>query len=401
MQSQSPASVIDTAELEQDRSSTKPDVSVVVPCLNESKTLRPVIECVTDAFKRYGVNGEVIVANNGSTDNSKEIALECGARVVDIAQKGYGSALIGGIQAARGEFVIFGDADNTYDFMEIDRFIQSWKNGYEFVMGTRLKGHIEEKAMPDLHRYFGTPILTMLINFFFKTRISDCNCGLRGFTKGAFAEMDVHSTGMEFASEMIIKAGLLKLKMTEVPVTLRVDLRGRLPHLRTWQDGWRHLRFIIAYATDQILLAPGLFSILIGVIGMVLVGRAPTTVYGFHMDYHFLFPSALCIILGTQLILFTFLSKTYTGLAKYDLKFKRLGRHINVEVMMIFGILLFLVGLGINANIMMVWLRNYGHELFAVRPAVIAVTLMATGAQIFFNAFFIGVLEIPQRLNIE
>jgi glycosyltransferase involved in cell wall biosynthesis len=394
-------SLASAPEIEEDNSSARPEVSVVVPCLNESKTLRPVIECATRAFKQYGFRGEVIVANNGSTDDSKDIAVSCGARVVDVPQKGYGSALIGGIQAARGSYVIFGDADDTYDFMEIDRFVRALKDGNDFVMGTRLKGTIEDNAMPELHRYFGTPILTFLINHFFKTRISDCNCGLRGFSKEAFAKMDVHSTGMEFASEMIIKAGLLKLKMTEVPVTLRVDMRGRLPHLRTWQDGWRHLRFIIAYATDQILLWPGLISIFVGIIGMVLVGRAPTTVYGFHMDYHFLFPSALCIILGTQLILFTFLAKTYTGLAKYDLKFRRLGRHMNVEATMIFGLVLFLVGLAINAEIMLVWLRNYGHELFAVRPAVIAVTLMATGAQIFFNAFFIGVLEIPQRLNIE
>lgn len=212
--------------------------------------------------------------------------------------------------------------------------------------------------------------------------------------------MELHSTGMEFASEMIIKAGLLHLKMAEVPVTLRVDGRGRPPHLRTWRDGWRHLRFILAYAADQILFLPGLLLTVAGALGFIALGRGPLAVGPLFFDFHFLFPSALCLILGTQLVFFTFLAKVYTGLAKYDLKMKKLGSYFTVEGTIVLGLLIFLVGLALNINIVVVWLRTYGEGLFAVREAITALTLMAVGGQIFFNAFFIGVLKIPQRMNI-
>jgi glycosyltransferase involved in cell wall biosynthesis len=390
-----------TAKTDDVFSVTRPEVSVVIPCLNESKTIRQVIERAQKALSENNYAGEIVIADNGSTDDSRQIALACGARVVPVPDPGYGSALTGGIRASNGRFVVMGDADDTYDFMEMSRLIEPLRLGNEFVIGTRLKGIIHENAMPALHRYLGTPVLTMLINHFFNTRISDCNCGLRAFSREAFERMELHSTGMEFASEMIIKAGLLKLKMAEVPVTLRVDRRGRLPHLRTWHDGWRHLRFILAYAADQILLLPGVLACLLGLAGFFVLGWGPITVNGFFMDFHFLFPFALCLMLGTQLILFTFLAAVYTGLAKYHLKSKRVGSFFTVEATMLLGLVVFLVGLVINVQILFTWLRTYGQGLFAVRQAIIALTAMAVGAQIFFNAFFIGVLKIPQRVNVR
>ena len=372
-------------------------VSVVIPCLNESKTIENVVKRATVALKQYGYEGEIVVSDNGSTDDSAAIAKSCGARVIPAPVRGYGSALLCGIQASEGPLVIMGDADDTYDFMEMNRLIEPLLNGYDFVIGTRLKGEIEKGAMPVLHRYLGTPVLTYLINVFFQTKISDCNCGIRAFTKDAFESMEPYATGMEFASEMIIKAGLMKLRIAEVPVTLRVDYRDRPPHLRTWQDGWRHLRFILAYAADKILLIPGVICILIGLTGFFSLAQRPIWINNFSMDYHFLFPSAILIILGTQLILSTMLVKTYTGLSEYDKAFQRRGRLLTVEHFMILGLLVLSVGLATNIGIMVYWLRHYGRELFAVRPAIIALTLMAVGGQIFFNAFVIGVLRIPHR----
>jgi len=376
-------------------------ISVVIPCLNEEKTLKNVIDTAIAALNKYGYKGEVVVADNGSTDRSREIAASNGARVVEAPLKGYGSALTAGIEGALGEFVIIGDADESYDFMEIDRFVQQWKQGYEFVMGTRLHGVIEPGAMPNSHRYLGTPVLTFLINMFFGTHISDCNCGLRGFTRSSFLAMDVHATGMEFASEMIIKASLLKLKMSEVPATLRVDKRDRRPHLNTWRDGWMHLRFILTYAADRLLFIPGVLMVIVGSIGFALLSEKSRVICGLFMDYHFLFPSSLLLILGVQCIQFTFLAKTYTGLAKYNPRVQQLLHFVTFESGIVMGMLLLLIGLALNLMIVGQWLSTYGKGLFAIRPAIIAQTLMAVGAQICFASFFMSVLRIPQRRVIQ
>jgi glycosyltransferase involved in cell wall biosynthesis len=374
-----------------------PVLSIIIPCLNEMKTLPQVLEVANEAVKKCGIESEIIVADNGSTDSSQEIARELGARVIDVPLRGYGSALFGGIENARGKYIIMGDADDTYDFSEINRIVEKLEQGYELVMGTRLRGSIEAGAMPTLHQYLGTPVLTFLINRFFGTNITDCNCGMRGFTREAFERMELHSAGMEFASEMIIKAGLLKMRICEVPVSLRVDRRGRPPHLKTWQDGWRHLRFILAYAADQVMLIPGIILIIAGLIGFALLYKHPFVWGNIFMDYHFLFPSSLAIILGTQLVLFTLLANTFTGLARYKRWQNRLNKVLSVEIIMILGLYLILSGLVINLAVLCSWLSTLGHGLFAIRPAIVALTLMAAGAQIFFNSIFIGVLKIPQR----
>jgi glycosyltransferase involved in cell wall biosynthesis len=377
------------------------EVSIVIPCLNEEKTLKNVIDTAHAALTKYGYRGEVVVADNGSTDRSREIAIENGARVVEVSLKGYGSALTAGFEGSLGQFVIIGDADESYDFMEIDRFVEKWKQGYEFVMGTRLRGSIEPGAMPNSHRYLGTPVLTFLINLFFGTHISDCNCGLRGLTRSAFLAMEVHATGMEFASEMIIKASLLKLKMTEVPATLRLDKRDRRPHLNTWKDGWMHLRFILTYAADRLFFIPGLLMVILGAVGFALLWDKPQVIGGLFMDYHFLFPSSLLLILGIQCIQFTYLAKAYTGLAKYNPRIQQLLQFITFERGIVVGMLLLLVGLALNLVIVAEWLSTYGKGLFAIRQAIVAQTLMAVGAQICFGSFFMSVMRIPQRRIIQ
>ncbi|MCC7197683.1 glycosyltransferase family 2 protein [Candidatus Peregrinibacteria bacterium] len=221
-----------------------PEVSIIIPCLNEAATLPIVIEKALRSFKRLHLKGEVVVADNGSTDGSVKVASKFGARVVHCSQKGYGNALRCGFKNAKGKYLIMGDADDSYDFSRIDKFIDELKNGTDLVMGTRLKGTIHKGAMPALHRYLGTPVLTFLINIFFGIKISDCNCGMRGLTRTAFDKLQMVSGGMEFASEMVIKAGIKKLKIKEIPIHFYPDKRGRKPHLKTWSDGWRHLKFI-------------------------------------------------------------------------------------------------------------------------------------------------------------
>jgi glycosyltransferase involved in cell wall biosynthesis len=221
-----------------------PDVSIIIPCLNEASTLPIVIEKALKSFKRLNLRGEVVVSDNGSTDGSVKVASKFGARVIHCAQKGYGNALRYGFKQAKGKYFIMGDADDSYDFSNIDKFVSELRKGADLVMGTRLKGTIHRGAMPWLHRYLGTPVLTFLINLFFGTRISDCNCGMRGLTKEAFEKLHLKSGGMEFASEMVIKAGIQNLKIMEIPIHFYKDKRGRKPHLKTWSDGWRHLKFI-------------------------------------------------------------------------------------------------------------------------------------------------------------
>ncbi|MBX9952670.1 MAG: glycosyltransferase family 2 protein [Candidatus Obscuribacterales bacterium] len=373
------------------------ELSIVIPCLNEVKTLPLVIEAAKEAVANR--TGEVIVADNGSTDGSQELALSLGVRVVDVPLKGYGSALTGGIEASVGRYILIGDADCSYDFAETDRFVDKLKEGYEYVIGTRLKGTIDDGAMPNLHRYLGTPVLTWLVNLFFGTGISDVNCGIRAFTRDAFNRMDIHATGMEWASETTIKAGLLKMKIAEVPATLHVDKRDRKPHLRPWRDGWHHLRFILTYAADKLFMLPGLLLCLAGFAGFCLLLAGPVTIGNFFIDYHFLFPSSIAIILGVQLILSCFLIKTYTGLASYDMKLQKLLRIVSFESGIVFGCILILLGLAINCKIVYDWLMTLGQGLFAVRPALAALTLMAVGTEICFNSFFMSVMKIPVRVS--
>jgi glycosyltransferase involved in cell wall biosynthesis len=291
-----------------------PEVTVVMPCLNEAETLATCIEKIIKTFQFHNIMGEIIVADNGSTDGSQKIAMDSGARVVPVARRGYGAALQGGIAAASAPYIIMGDADDSYDFREMPRFIEALRNGHDFVMGCRFPaggGEIKPGAMPFLHRYLGTPVLTALGQIFFHHRFKDVNCGMRGFTKRAFEEMALQSDGMEFASEMVARAAMINLKSCEVPVTLHPDGRSRAPHLRTWRDGWRHLKFMLLLCPRWLYRMPGLFLSLLGGIMTLILAITPLSVQGITLDIHTLMVFQMILFLGLQILLFGHLASYY------------------------------------------------------------------------------------------
>src|SRR6185503_16780874 len=290
------------SEIKFDGNST--ELSVLMPCLNEAETLATCIKKAQKALDDLQVNGEVVIADNGSTDGSPEIAASLGARVIHVAQKGYGSALLGGIKAARGKYIIMGDADDSYDFTNLGPFLEKLRAGYDLVMGNRFKGGIAPNAMPPLHKYLGNPVLTGIGRLFFRSPCGDFHCGLRGFSKAAIQRLDLRTTGMEFASETVVKASLHRLRITEVPTTLSVDGRNRRPHLHTWRDGWRHLRFLLLYSPRWLFLYPGASLFLSGVAGMMWLLPAPRHVGMVGLDIHTLFYASLAVVVGFQLMMF-------------------------------------------------------------------------------------------------
>src|SRR5580693_10687944 len=284
-----------------------------MPCLNEAET---VATCVGKALKCLadgGVSGEVVLADNGSTDGSQQLAAEAGARVVPVSAKGYGNALMGGILAARGEYVIMGDADDTYDFSNLMPFVTELREGYDLVMGNRFKGGIEPGAMPLLHRYLGTPVLSFIGRLFFRSSIGDFNCGLRGFRRDSAISLGLQATGMEFASEMIVKAALAHQKISEVPTTLAKDGRSRPPHLNTWRDGWRHLRFLLLFSPGWLFFVPGLVLLLVGLGLGAAVAAGPVSIGGVSFDVDTLVACGACVDIGFQAILFWLFTQVYAG----------------------------------------------------------------------------------------
>src|SRR2546426_1750304 len=261
-----------------------PEVSIVIPCLNEAETLELVVSEVQAGIKDAALSAEIVVADNGSTDGSQGIAAGLGARVVAVEEKGYGSALRGGMTAARGKYIVMGDADGSYDFSSIGVFVNALREGNDFVMGNRFKGGIEPGAMPWKHRWIGTPVLSALARLFFRTPVGDVNCGLRALSKSAFMKLNLQTTGMEFASEMVVKASLHGLRIAEVPIVLRPDRRSRRPHLRSWRDGWRHLRFMLLFTPAWLFLIPGVLMVAVGLV--VSAGFIPRPVQGGPPVFH-------------------------------------------------------------------------------------------------------------------
>src|SRR5271166_2289565 len=307
----------------------KVELSVVMPCLNEQETIGVCVRKAIATLKEAGIPGEVIVADNGSTDSSVEIARAEGARVVNIAEKGYGNALKGGIQASRGEYVLMADSDDSYDFSHIPRFVTKLRAGSDLVMGNRFRGGIIDKAMPPLHRYLGNPVLTGIGRLFFRSPCGDFHCGMRAFRKDSFLRMDIRSTGMEFASEMVVKATLLRMEIGEVPTTLSPDGRSRPPHLRTWRDGWRHLRFLLMYSPRWLFLYPGVGLMVAGAIMMAWLLPAPRTIGGVTFGIHTLFYASLGVVVGFHSALFYIFARLYgmrEGLAPPDPRFLRMTR---------------------------------------------------------------------------
>src|SRR5256714_522661 len=287
------------------------EVSVLMPCLNEAETLGTCINKAKASLKSLGVNGEVIIADNGSTDGSQEIARSLGARVVNVERRGYGNALMRGIATAHGKYVIMGDADDSYDFTNLGPFLEKLRAGYDLVMGNRFMGGIKPGAMPPLHRYLGNPVLTGIGRIFFKSPAGDFHCGLRGFRREAVLGLDLRTTGMEFASEMVVKSTLHKLRISEVPTALQPDGRSRPPHLRSWSDGWRHLRFLLLYSPRWLFLYPGALLMAAGLVAGLILLQGPVVVAGVGFDAQTLLYTAAAVILGFQAVAFAVFTKVF------------------------------------------------------------------------------------------
>jgi len=379
------------------------EVSVVMPCLNESATVGACVKQAREAIEKLGIAGEVIVADNGSTDGSQEIATRYGARVVPVASRGYGSALRGGIAAARGKYILMGDADQSYDFSHLPAFLDELRHGFDLVMGNRFRGGILPGAMPPLHRYLGNPVLSAIGRLFFKSPVGDFHCGLRAFRKQAIEELDLHTTGMEFASEMVVKAALSGLRMTEVPATLAPDGRGRAPHLRTWRDGWRHLRFLLLLSPRWLFLYPGFALILAGsALGLWLL-PGPRQAGPVVLDLNTLLFAAMSILIGFQSVVFAVFTKVFgitTKLLPEDPRFNDLFKFITLEVGLIVGALLILAGTAAWALGLWIWNAHHFGPLDpekTLRIVIPGVVLISLGCQIFLSSFFLSVMGMKRR----
>ncbi len=382
------------------------ELSVVMPCLNEADTLAVCIEKAQRAMAEHGIVGEVVIADNGSTDDSIEIAERLGARVVRVAEKGYGNALMGGIGAARGVYVIMGDADDSYDFLEIPKFVAQLRAGHELVQGCRLPsggGRIEPGAMPVSHRWIGNPAFSWLVRRMFRAPIHDVYCGLRGFRRELFDRLDLRCTGMEFATEMIIKSSLFGVDVAEVPTTLHPDGRkAHAPHLRTIRDGWRTLRFFFMYSPRWLFLAPGLGLLLAGIVGYALA-LPGATVAGVTFDAHTLLVASLAAVLGCQLLQFAVFAKTFAiseGLMPEGRLMGVFHRWVTLERGMIAGSIGFVSGVGLLTAAVNQWRAagfgplDYSHTMRWVIPGV---TLAALGFQTIFSSFFISILRMARK----
>jgi Glycosyl transferase family 2 len=380
-----------------------PEISVVLPCLNEAVTLAACIEQIQTTFDKHGLSGEIVIADNGSTDGSQGIAEFLGARVVNIPRKGYGSALMGGIEAARGAYVVMGDADCSYNFGHIPRILEKLRGGFELVMGNRFRGGIMPGAMPPLHKYLGNPVLTGIGALFFKSPCGDFHCGLRGFSKAAYQRMGLRTTGMEFASEMVVKATLFKMRITEVPTTLEPDRRNRAPHLRSWRDGWRHLRFLLLYSPRWLFLLPGVLAMVVGTAAGAWLLPGPRTIGAVSFDVDTLLYAAVAVLLGFQSVLFALFTKifaTSVGLLPDDPRLNRLFTVFTLETGLIVGCTLILAGvIGSVAAVSSWGAAHFGamdpvRTLRTVIPAALSLTI---GFEIVLSSFFLSILGLKRQ----
>ena len=379
------------------------ELSIVMPCLNEAETLATCIRKAQSYLDRSGVSGEIVIGDNGSTDGSQQIATSLGARVIPIPIRGYGAALYGAITAAHGRYCIMGDSDDSYNFEKLDAFVDKLREGYDLVMGNRFQGGIMPGAMPWKNRYIGNPILSTIGKILFRAEVGDFHCGLRGFSRGAFQQMDLRTTGMEFASEMVIKAKLMGMKMTEVPTTLSPDGRTRPPHLLPYRDGWRHLRFMLLHSPRWLFLYPGSLLILLGLAGCAWLLPGPRVVYGIEFDVHTLLYAFVSVLLGFQFVSFAVFTKVFAiseGLLPEDPRLNRVFRYITLEAGLAAGALL--VALGIGGSIFAVsgWAKesfgplDAGRMLRIVMPSVFSLTL---GVQVICSSFFLSILGLRRR----
>jgi hypothetical protein len=382
--------------------SRQPELTILMPCLNEAETLAVCVDKANGFLERSGVAGEVVIADNGSTDGSQDIARAHGARVVDVPDKGYGSAIRGGIAAARGGSIIMGDADDSYDFTSLDAFVERLRAGDQLVMGNRFRGGIAPGAMPPLHRYLGNPVLSWIGRTFFRTAgIRDFHCGLRGFDRQSMIDLGLRTTGMEFASEMVVKSALGGLRMSEVPTTLSPDGRSRPPHLRSWRDGWRHLRFLLVFSPRWLFLIPGAVAGVVGALGTLLLMLGPLSLGPVGLDVSSqVYLSALTVV-GYQAVLLGVLTKLYAQREGFRLprgrSFDRLAERISPESAALLGVLLFVVGLVVACVQFGLWAaQGFGplDPLATLRLAIPAALLMVIGAQTIMAGMFLGILRV-------
>lgn len=374
------------------------ELTILMPCLNEAKTVGSCVRAACGYLEQAGVRGEVLVADNGSIDGSQELAREAGARVVDVPLRGYGAALLAGIRAARGKYVIMGDADDSYDFRALGLFVQRLREGAQLVMGNRFQGGIAPGAMPPLHRYLGNPVLSFLGRLFFRTDIGDFHCGLRGFEREAIGHLRLVSTGMEFASEMVAKAALARLRISEVPTTLRPDGRGRPSHLRTWRDGWRHLRFLLLFCPRWLFLYPGVALLFGGLLGFTLLQPSEGA-----PRVHSLLYMAAATVLGMQLVQLALLTKwlgVTSGIVPEPPWLTRSRPVRSVEAGLVIGGVLFLAGLLWSLFIVLDWgATGFGSvdPSFGMQVVIPAVALMIIGMQAMAGALFAAAAHLCWR----
>lgn len=379
------------------------ELSIVMPCLNEAETLGICIEKALRYLRENNISGEVVISDNGSTDGSQQIAEKLGARVIHATEKGYGSALMTGIESARGRYVIMGDSDDSYDFSDLNPYVIKLREGHDLVVGNRFKGGIQKGAMPFLHKYLGNPVLSFIGKLFFSSPVNDFHCGLRGFRQDIVSLLNLRTTGMEFASEMIVKASLFNLRICEVPTTLSVAGRTRAPHLRTWSDGWRHLRFLLIYSPRWLFLYPGMIMLLVGLLSGAFIIRGPVQIFNIYFDTNTLLYAGAAAIVGFQLIVFGIFTRRYaiqSGLMPERRTFVTIEKWLTLERGIITGVFFTLSGFAGSAYSLYLWDQvdfgslEYSSILRVVIPSVICIIL---GLQIIFSSFFLSVLTLNRK----
>jgi len=376
------------------------ELTILMPCLNEAETLARCLAKARAFLVRSGCHGEILVADNGSTDGSQAIAQEQGARVIAVTERGYGSALLGGIRDARGKYVIMGDSDDSYDFSQLEEFLERLRAGFQLVMGNRFLGGILPGAMPALHRYLGNPVLTGIGRLFFGSACGDFHCGLRGFNREAMLRLDLQASGMEFASEMVVKATIAKWRIAEVATTLSPDGRSRPPHLRSWRDGWRHLRFLLLFSPRSLFLYPGFVLFLLGSLVMVWLLPHARLIGGVTFDVHTLLYASLGVVVGFQSMTFWVFAKVYgmrEGIVPPDPWFRSMRALVKLETGLVVGVLLLLSGLGLAVYALGNWgAHGFGPLAFdeTMRLVIPSSTALLLGFQTIYSSFFISILEI-------
>jgi len=374
------------------------EVSVVLPCLNEQGTIGICIKKINEVFHQQRITGEIIVVDNGSTDKSKEIAESQGAKVISEPRRGYGAAYLRGLREIKGQYVVMGDSDDTYNFYAIPKLLKPLNEGYDFVIGSRFKGKMQKGAMSWSHRYIGNPILSGICRLFFHTRLSDIHCGMRAFTKDAYHKMRLRSLGMELATEMVVAALQKNLKIYEIPIDYHP--RKGESKLNPLSDAWRHIRFMLLYCPVWLYFMPGVAGFILGMAVLLLLLKGPFLFLGHYWDLHMLIFASVICILSYQVLNLGIYAHTYAirqKLLKYDVFTLFFQRHFSLERGLILGASLFLLGLGINFFIFIEWFSKHFGTLYRIRESILAMTLLVIGLQTIFSSFFIGLLFLKRR----